>query len=48
MKLLGSSELVSAMGRAARDRVLECFDERAIVQFQAQILEKLEGGQGEN
>ncbi len=48
VKLLGSGELVSAMGRAARDRVLECFDERAIVQLQAQVLEKLEGGQGEN
>ena len=48
VKLLGSDELASAMGRAARERVTERFDERAIVRLQVQMLEKLEGVKREN
>lgn len=48
VKLLGSGELASAMGRAARERVTDRFDERVIVRLQVQMLEKLEGVKREN
>jgi glycosyltransferase involved in cell wall biosynthesis len=48
VKLIGSDELASAMGRAARERVLERFDERAIVDFQVRMLESLSGAKSDN
>ncbi len=48
VKLLRSGELASAMGSAARERVLERFDEREIVLLQVRMLEKLGGAIREN
>jgi glycosyltransferase involved in cell wall biosynthesis len=48
IRILRSEGLASAMGRAARERVIECFDERAIVEMQVQRIGELAAGRGEN
>jgi glycosyltransferase involved in cell wall biosynthesis len=48
VKLLGSAELASAMGKAARERVLRHFDERIIVDLQVRALESLSTAGGDN